>query len=32
MSKKQNLITLKVRQALLGNHNEIARKMRKLAA
>jgi hypothetical protein len=30
MSKKQNLTTVKVRKALLGNHNEIALKMGKL--
>ena len=30
MSKKQNPTTLKVRKALLGNHNETALKMRKL--
>jgi len=30
MSKKQNPTTLKVREALLGNHNETALKMRKL--
>jgi hypothetical protein len=31
MSKKQNPTTLKVRKALLGNHNETALKVRKAA-